>query len=208
MGGPASSPSRTPTAGPPASVAIQAGDNQQGEPGQTDLASRKRLVIDPRINLGGWDNLGLAVAAHLTSREFVAYRKQARIDPVDRSKWTEVQTSVVRPSTRPSFHGEVVQLIGPLAISAGETFTQALMNREPKVVRIGENTQGVFSDMLVRRLPNGWIFTLQNEVYRTEAGTTFDGPGIPPDVVVPVFPDGDLEAGRDGVLERAIGARR
>jgi C-terminal processing protease CtpA/Prc len=99
-------------------------------------------------------------------------------------------------------------LIGPLAISAGETFTQALMGRAPKVVRIGENTQGVFSDMLVRRLPNGWSFTLQNEVYRTAAGTTFDGAGIPPDQVVPVFPDGDLRAERDGVLELIGGVRR
>jgi hypothetical protein len=174
----------------------------------TDMAARQRLVIDVRLNLGGADPLGLAIAARLTPREYQAYSKEARADPVDRTKWTPGQPSTVRPSTRPSFHGEVVELIGPLTISAGETFTQALMGREPKVVRIGENTQGVFSDVLGRRLPNGWRFGLPNEVFRTAEGKTFDGPGIPPDLTVPVFPESELRSGRDGALERAIGRKR
>jgi hypothetical protein len=45
--------------------------------------------------------------------------------------------------------------MGPLTIRAGETFTQALMGRTPHVTRIGENTQGVFSDVLVRKLTMG-----------------------------------------------------
>lgn len=173
----------------------------------TDLAGKQRLVIDVRINPGGADPLGLAIAARLTRREYLAYSKEARRDPVDRSKWTAGQPSMVRPTTRPSFHGEVIELIGPLTISAGETFTQALIGREPKVVRVGEATQGVFSDVLVRRLPNGWTFGLPNEVFRTVDGKTFDGPGIPPDFPVKVFSDADLEVGRDAALEW-VGARR
>jgi C-terminal processing protease CtpA/Prc len=73
----------------------------------------------------------------------------------------------------------------------------------PKVIRIGDNTQGVFSDVLVRTLPNGWSFGLPNEVFRSADGKTFDGPGIPPDIVVPVFTPGDIAAGRDPGLERA-----
>ena len=125
------------------------------------------------------------------------------MDPVDRTRWTPGQPSVVRPSTRPGFKGPVVELTGPLTISAGETMTQALMGRMPKVVRIGESTQGVFSDILVRTLPNGWLFGLPNEVFRTPDGKTFDGQGIPPDIAVSVFADQDLAAGRDSGLERA-----
>jgi C-terminal processing protease CtpA/Prc len=95
-------------------------------------------------------------------------------------------------------------LIGPLTISAGETFTQALMGRTPRVTRIGENTQGVFADVLGRRLPNGWRFGLPNEVFRTPAGKTFDGPGIPPDIVVPVFADDDVANGRDPAMAKAL----
>ena len=85
-------------------------------------------------------------------------------------------------------------LTGVLSISAAETFTQALMHRTPKVTRVGENTQGVFSDVLVRSLPNGWRFGLPNERFITD-GKTWDGPGIPPDVEVPVFAKADLDAG-------------
>ena len=163
----------------------------------------KGLVVDVRINVGGADPYGLALASRLATSEYVAYSKQARIDPIDHTKWTPSQPSLVRPSTRPGFKGPVVELIGPLTISAGETMTQALMGRTPKVIRIGENTQGVFSDVLFRSLPNGWHFGLPNEVFRTPEGKTFDGPGIPPDIAVPVFADRDLAAGRDPGLERA-----
>jgi C-terminal processing protease CtpA/Prc len=71
------------------------------------------------------------------------------------------------------------------------------MGRVPRVIRIGENTQGLFSDVLERRLPNGWIIYLSNEVFRTEDGKAFDGMGIPPDVRVPVFADSDIIAKRD-----------
>jgi len=165
--------------------------------------SLKGLVIDVRINFGGLDPYGLALASRLATTGYVAYSKEARIDPVDRTRWTPGQPSFVRRSTRPGFRGPVVELTGPLTISAGETMTQALMGRSPKVLRIGENTQGVFSDVLRRTLPNGWYFGLPNEVFRSPEGTTFDGAGIPPDIEVPVFAAADLAAGRDPGLERA-----
>ena len=164
----------------------------------------KALVIDVRINFGGNDLYGLAIASRLATRSYVAYTKMARVDPVDRNKWSPGDRSVVRPSSRPSFHGPVVELTGPLTMSAGETFTQALMGRTPRVLRIGENTQGIFSDVLERELPNGWRFELPNEVFRTAQGATFDGSGIPPDIIVPVFADDDIAAGRDPGMAKAL----
>lgn len=70
-------------------------------------------------------------------------------------------------------------------------------------VRIGDNTQGVFSDMLVRQLPNGWTFAVPNEEYLTPAGTTDDGTGIPPDIHTPVFGD-ELSTGQDSAFDRAV----
>ena len=163
-----------------------------------------RLVIDVRINFGGADPYGLAIASRLATNEYLAYTKEARSNPVDRDRWTPPDASLVVPSSRPGFRGPVVELIGPLTISAGETFTQALMGRTPHATRIGESTQGVFSDVLARHLPNGWRFGLPNEVYRTPEGTAFDGSGIPPDIAVPVFADEDIAAGRDPGMARAL----
>ncbi len=162
------------------------------------------LVIDVRINGGGADPYGLAIASRLATREYLAYTKEARADPIDRNKWTPGDPSLVGPSDRPGFRGPTVELIGPLTISAGETFTQALMGRTPSITRIGESTQGVFSDVLGRRLPNGWRFGLPNEVFRTPQGTTFDGPGVPPDAAVPVFADEDVAAGKDPGVAKAL----
>jgi C-terminal processing protease CtpA/Prc len=78
------------------------------------------------------------------------------------------------------------------------------MGREPHVTRIGLNTQGVFSDVLGRTLPNGWSFGLPNEVYLIKDGKAFDGPGVPPDVRVPFFSREELESGRDAALDKAM----
>jgi hypothetical protein len=164
----------------------------------------KGLVIDVRINFGGADPYGLAIASRLATKEYLAYTKEARADPADRNKWTPGDRSVVTPSSRPGFRGPVVELIGGLTISAGETFTQAMMGRTPHITRVGENTQGVFSDVLGRTLPNGWRFGLPNEVFRAPDGKTFDGMGIPPDVAVAVYADADVAAGRDPGIERAL----
>jgi C-terminal processing protease CtpA/Prc len=41
-------------------------------------------------------------------------------------------------------------------------------------------------------------------VFRDREGKTFDGPGIPPDIEVPVFADQDLAQGKDPAVARAL----
>jgi hypothetical protein len=163
----------------------------------------KGFVIDVRLNNGGADPYGIAIARRLTAVPYTAYVKQARSDPADATKWTEEQPSVVQPSTRPGFRGPVVELIGVQSISAAETFTQALMNRTPKVIRVGETTQGVCSDVLGRQLPNGWRFGLANERFVTN-GKSYDNVGIAPDVPVESFTPAARSTGRDAAVEKAL----
>ncbi len=164
----------------------------------------KRLVIDVRCCSGGLDPYGLAIASRLTAREYLAYTKVARANPLDRNKWTPGDPIIIKPSTRPGFRGPIVELTGPSTRSTGETSTQALMGRSPHITRIGENTQRVFSDLYGRKLPNGWEFGLPNEVFLTPDGKAFDGSGIPPDIEVPVFAPADLAAGKDSAMAKAI----
>ena len=164
----------------------------------------RSLIIDVRLSFGGDDRLGLAIAARLTARQYVAYAIQARSDPSRRDKFTAAQPVLVVPGNGRIFSGPVVELLGPITMSAAETFTQALMERTPHVTRIGENTQGVFCDPLERHLPNGWTFALPNAVYRTADGRAFDVSGIPPDLPVPVFADEDISAGRDPAMATAM----
>lgn len=173
-----------------------------------DTRGWRGLIIDVRLNGGGADPLGIAIASRLTATSYVAYTKVARNDPNDATKMTPGQPSTVTPSSRPGWRGPVVELTSRYTVSAAETFTQALMGRRPAIARVGEYTQGVFSDVLVRALPNGWRVGLPNELFLTEQGTSFDGPGIPPTVPMPTFTTADLEAGRDPGLERAMALLR
>ncbi|MEV0407132.1 S41 family peptidase [Actinoallomurus sp. NPDC050550] len=174
-------------------------------PARTTGTGRLRgLIIDLRLNGGGSDVLGLRIASRLTGRAYTAYSKRVRNDPKDPAGFTRPQPIRVRPAHAPLYRGPVAVLTGGSTISAGETFTQALMDRLPRPVRIGENTQGVFSDILDRHLPNGWAFGLPDEEFLTRTGTTFDGAGIPPDVRTPVFTDEELAKGRDSAFDRAV----
>jgi len=161
------------------------------------------LVIDVRTNEGGADPYGLAVAVRLTASAYVAYAKEVWLGPKSPSRWTSGVPSVIKPTARPGYHGPVSLLIGPDTISAGETFTQALIERRPEVARVGQNTQGVFSDVMARRLPNGWTIGVPTERFVTRA-RSFDVIGIPPTIFVPVFAPSDVAAGRDAALEAAL----
>ncbi|MFE4260826.1 S41 family peptidase [Streptomyces sp. NPDC056883] len=167
-------------------------------------ARLRSLVIDLRINGGGSDELGLRLAARLTDRPYFAYAKRVRNDPDDATRFTRPQPLYVQPARGPRYTGPVAVLTGGSTLSAGETFTQALLERPGRTVRVGEPTQGVFSDVLGRTLPNGWELGLPNEQFLTRTGKTFDGPGIPVDVTTPVFTQEEFDAHRDSAFTTAL----
>jgi len=169
-----------------------------------DSSKLTGLVIDVRINGGGSDVFGISIASRLATQEYLAYSKVTRNDIRDADHRTPPQAVMVQVSQRPGFRGPVVLLTSADSISAAETFTMALLGRLPHITRIGANTQGVFSDVLVRKLGNGWTFGLPNEIYLTKDGKAFDGPGVPPDVEVPIFLAEDLANGRDSALDKAL----
>jgi hypothetical protein len=169
-----------------------------------DSATLKGLIIDVRINTGGSDVFGVSIASRLATRDYLAYTKVIRNDIHDEDHRTPGQPVNVRVSTRPGFRGPVVLLTSADSVSAAETFTMAILDRQPHVTRVGANTQGVFSDVLGRKLPNGWGFGLPNEIYLTKDGKAFDGPGVPPDIETAIFSANDLAAGRDSALDKAL----
>ncbi|GGU97556.1 peptidase [Streptomyces filipinensis] len=168
------------------------------------IARLKGLVIDLRINGGGSDRLGIRIARRLTDTPYTAYTKRARNDPADPTRHTRPEPVPVVPADAPRYTGPVAVLTGGSTVSAGETFTQALMDRPGRTVRIGQPTQGVFSDVMVRSLPDGLLFGLPNEEFLTRTGRTFDGTGIPPQLTEPVFTKEEFAKNRDSAFDRAV----
>ncbi|WP_203217888.1 S41 family peptidase [Nocardia terpenica] len=164
-----------------------------------DRRARLRgLILDLRVNGGGSDQLGFQLAAQLTDRPYFAYAKKTRT--------TDPQPLQIQPAATGSAIAVAI-LTGGSTVSAGETFTQAMIERPAPTVRIGQPTQGVFSDVMQRKLPgarhNTWRFGLPNERYLTSDGHTFDGPGIPPQIPEPVFTDEEFALDRDSAFDRA-----
>lgn len=163
------------------------------------LSDADALVIDIRTNTGGYDHVALDLASRFADRPRVAFTKKTRWD----DGYTAKQVSLLDPSREFQFSGPVVILTSTLTASAAENFLLA-MKALPQVTIIGETTVGVHSDVFPRRLPNGWRFTLSNEVYQTADGTLFEGRGIEPDTEVAALRAADRSAGRDAGIEAAL----
>jgi hypothetical protein len=140
-----------------------------------EMKGTRAMVVDLRYNLGGFDQVGLELASRFATKEYTAYTKQVFLD----GKLKEPLAIRVSPSRGVRYEGRVVVLVGPVTVSAGEAAALALAGL-PQVTLAGSETEGAFSDALERKLPNGWSFTLSNEVYTSPDGKVFEGTGIPP----------------------------
>jgi len=147
-----------------------------------DLRDTRALVFDIAHNLGGLDMVSAEIAARFADRERLAYTKHPHAD-------ARVQPQPVRiaPVAAARYLKPVYLLTSEFTCSAGETFAM-MMRTFPHVVQVGQPTQGIFSDSLVKRLPNGWTFSLSNEIYRDARGESFEARGLPPDRIASVYP--------------------
>ena len=152
-----------------------------------DLAGHRVLIVDVRLNGGGFDRAGMLLCERLVDRPTTVYLKKARTA----SGFTPPQSIVLTPSAGPRFGGSVLLLTSALTVSAGEVLALA-MTALPNVTLLGERTQGILSDNLFHRLPNGWEVSLSNEVYMTRDGRCFEAEGVPPAVELPPLGATDL----------------
>jgi hypothetical protein len=164
-----------------------------------DLADARAMIVDVRFNGGGWDPAAVRIANHFADRRRPAFSKQARTA----AGFTPATTVYVEPDGSRQFTGPTLLLTSPLTASAAEIFTFC-MKALPHVQQAGLPTMGIHSDMLVRHLPNGWTFSLSNEVYRFVDGKVYEKVGIPPGIEIPMFTGNDLADGKDQIVQRAL----
>jgi carboxyl-terminal processing protease len=159
------------------------------------LRGVKGVVIDLRYNGGGEDAVALAIAGFFTDRPVPAYTKRAYFD----GKLTAPYPVIVRPEAGERLAVPIVFLTSDMTVSAGEVFVLDL-KALPHRTQIGQPTRGSLSDRLEKVLPNGWGFSLSNEIYTDTRGRVFEVTGVTPDVLTdwpsPKAPD-DLRFGRD-----------
>ena len=162
--------------------------------------ARGALIIDLRINSGGFDNVSLALASRLTDRVRLGFSKQARI-----GGYTDFAPPTPRqfvPAGVLFLNKPVIVLTSSLAFSAADVAAMVLKSL-PQTTLVGETTYGIFSNRFERVLPNQWQLSLSNERYLSVDGIDFEQKGIPPDVEE-IPNEAALDAERDNILERAL----
>ncbi|SFS18800.1 Tricorn protease C1 domain-containing protein [Dyella sp. OK004] len=159
------------------------------------LQGVKGIVVDLRYNGGGEDAIALAIAGRFTHVPRPAWSKRA----YEKGKTHATFHMSVQPSSGKALPVPIVLLTSDFTVSAAETATMAL-RALPATLQIGQPTRGVLSDRLEKILPNGWPFSLSNEIYMDPHGTVFEVNGVPPDIVTkapsPTAPD-EQRFGRD-----------
>lgn len=168
----------------------------------TDLAETQVLILDIRLNSGGSDQVALDMLSRFVETPGVAFQKLVFHKGEFLNKY-EVPTEALEGG--PLYRGKVVLLTSRETVSAAEIFTLSARNLE-QFTLMGYPTQGIFSDIFDRTLPNGWSFGLSNERYLSPEGENFEVVGIEPDVALErsSFLKEDREEGRDRALEEAI----
>lgn len=166
-----------------------------------ELADTQAMIIDVRIAPGGRDAVALAIANRFADTERLAATKTTRTHVGEGNS----QSLIVRPSERTNYENPIILITSGFSVSATEVFT-LLMRSLPHVTHLGEPTNGALSDRLDKELPNGWEFTLSNEVYRDTEGNAYEVVGIPATVTVPILSKVARDRNEDSAINAAFDA--
>lgn len=141
----------------------------------SDLVSTDAIVIDLRFNGGGQDAVSLQILKYFNSDDRVIANQKLVHNNGFSPGFDVILGSVEKPYDRPTF-----VLTSNQTGSAAEVFSLATIEL-PNVVRIGEPTMGALSTSLEKELPNGWYFSISNEIYQTLDGHIYENKGVPVD---------------------------
>ena len=166
-----------------------------------DFRELKGIIIDIRDNPGGEDGIAIAIINRFCDRKRVAFHRKTKIGP-GKDDFTPLKTWYLEPQGDVQFTGPIVLLTCDSVFSGGEAFALAIKEL-PHVTIIGDNTNGIFSYQLEKKLPNGWEYCLSYQVYLSADMVCYEGKGVPVDIEV-FNKKADIENGIDPLITRAL----
>jgi hypothetical protein len=166
----------------------------------TEFEGLDVVIIDIRFNLGGFDKFSEGVASRFIEKEMVGYCEQKRNGGYE--DFDKIVSHKIKPSRRIKFTKPIILLTNDMSVSAGDVFA-LIMSQLPNVTIVGENSNGSFSDILTKKLPNGWSVNLSNERYYSADMVNYEGVGVPVDVEAKNTLE-NFENFNDSVLTKAL----
>ena len=138
-----------------------------------DLEETKHIIIDVRFNGGGQDEVALEIL-----RRYNDARKQIAFKKARHDNGYTIKTPIYLEIAKNPYLKPVYLLTSQQSASATDMMalgSLALFNMK----RIGSRTNGAISDALQKTLPNGWYFSLSNEVYTDNHDKCYENIGVP-----------------------------
>ncbi len=141
----------------------------------SDLKNTTSIVIDVRFNGGGQDAVNFEILKRFNTKK----RQIATAKLKHKKAWSPVLT-IYLDAADSAYTNPVYVLTSQQSGSASESFAIGTMSL-PHVKRIGAPTQGALSTALEKTLPNGWTFSISNEIYMDMSGNSYENVGVPVD---------------------------
>jgi C-terminal processing protease CtpA/Prc len=149
------------------------------------FANTKALVLDVRGNSGGEVYAMEYIAARFASEQKDYIKARTKNGPGLNdlsSPKTYTIKSVKFYDSKSGYTKPIVLLTNKNTVSAAEWFTLALRTQD-HVTHIGTATCGAFSGRIERFMINGWLYSISAERVTDINGKTYEGIGIPPDII-------------------------
>jgi carboxyl-terminal processing protease len=164
----------------------------------TEFDGVKAVILDITHNTGGYDRLAREIVGHFTPERRLAYSKRAF-----GAKEVEPDVFYAEPSAGRRFTGPAYLMTSDITASGGEILAMT-MRVLPNVTQIGTSTRGALSDRLVKVMPDGFRFSISNEIYLDPQGKSFEAIGVPPHRSLPVFPADNSDAGHSQAVAEVV----
>lgn len=167
----------------------------------TAFQGKQGVVVDIRDNPGGTDKCVYTILSRFADKKRVGHHRRTRRGP-GADDYSEKKTVYLEPHPKLTYTGPTICLTNDASFSGADVFAM-LMTDLPQVTLVGEPSNGIFSNMLEKKLSNGWKYSLSHQRYYSADMICYEGKGIPVDIEVKNLWS-DVEKGVDKVLLKGL----
>ena len=168
-----------------------------------NLAQYDAAIIDIRNNGGGLTKNVEYFSSSIIDRAFTYYYKQVKTGTGHNDFGPRTAKIISPRKDNVGYNGKIVLLTNRFTASGGDCVALISKNLEYST-QIGDTTNGSFAEVTqTGLLPNGWTIQFSCSLMTYDDGTSPEGIGIIPDIVIDNTKQ-DILAGQDKVLERAV----
>ncbi len=160
------------------------------------------LILDLRNNFGGITAINRYISGRFAATKELAFYVRTK-NGVGANDFDEPTDYYMEPKGANPYTKPIVVLINKATRSSGEEVV-LYFETQNHIKIIGEPTSNAFSDTgFDRFMPNGWKFKFPVQYYQYPDGSSPEGVGIIPDIMIK-NEISDIESRQDKVLEEGI----